>query len=104
MLIKDATKEQFEKEIKSDGLVIVDFFATWCGPCQMYGPEFESTSLEIKDVTFIKVDIDKENELAIDSGVMGVPTTIAFKNGKQIDKFSGFAAKAQLIDFVNKNK
>ena len=98
-----ANKQKFEELLNSGELVIVDFFATWCGPCQMYMPIFDEVSQET-GINMIKVDIDKETDLAGEQGVMGVPTNIAFKNGKEVSRFSGFKSKEELLDFINKVK
>ncbi len=86
------------------GLVVVDFFATWCGPCQMFLPIFEEVSTEIEGATLIKVDIDQEAEFAGEQGVMGVPTIVAFKGGQEVARFSGFKPKDELLAFINENK
>ena len=76
-------KNEDFNELINDELVIVDFFATWCGPCRMVGPVLE----EIQDkYKIVKVDIDESNDLAKKYGVMSVPTIIKFKNGEEIDK------------------
>ena len=73
-------KENFDELIKDK--VVVDFFATWCGPCKMLGPVFEELSTEINDIKFVKVDIDEHEDLCRKYKVMSVPTLIVFDNGK----------------------
>ncbi len=90
--------------INSGELVIVDFFATWCGPCQMLLPIFTEVSEENADINMVKVDIDQDVDLASENGVMGVPTIIAFKDGKEVSRFSGFKPKEELLAFINENK
>ena len=86
-------------ELISNGEVLVDFFATWCGPCRMLGPVLE----EIQDkYKIIKVDIDESGDLAKKYGVMSVPTIIKFKNGEEIDKNIGFLPKEELINWIEK--
>ena len=75
-------KENFNELITDKA--IVDFYATWCGPCKMLSPVFESVSEEIKDTKFIKVDVDKFEELCRNYKVMSVPTLILFENGKEV--------------------
>ena len=92
-------KENFNELITDKA--IVDFYATWCGPCKMLSPVFESVSEEIKDTKFIKVDVDKFEELCRNYKVMSVPTLILFENGKEKKKKIGFIPKEQLIKFIN---
>ena len=81
------------KDFISKGGVIVDFWAPWCGPCQMLGPVFEELSREIKNVNFAKVNIDDDGESAMELGVRGVPTLILFKDGEEVDRIVGFLPK-----------
>ncbi len=92
-------KENFNELITDKA--IVDFYATWCGPCKMLSPVFESVSEEIKDTKFIKVDVDKFEELCRNYKVMSVPTLILFENGKEVKRKIGFIPKEQLIKFIN---
>lgn len=92
-------KENFNELITDKA--IVDFYATWCGPCKMLSPVFESVSEEIKDTKFIKVDVDKFEELCRIYKVMSVPTLILFENGKEVKRKIGFIPKEQLIKFIN---
>lgn len=92
-------KEDFN-DIVSNGKVVVDFFATWCGPCKMLGPVFEKVSDEVNDVKFVKLDVDKFNDIARQYGVMSVPTLILFENGKEVKKEIGFMSEDKLKDFI----
>lgn len=92
-------KEDFN-DIISNGKVVVDFFATWCGPCKMLGPVFEKVSDEVNDVKFVKLDVDKFNDIARQYGVMSVPTLILFENGKEVKKEIGFMSEDKLKDFI----
>ena len=91
-------KENFDELIKDK--VVVDFFATWCGPCKMLGPVFEELSTEINDIKFIKVDIDEHEDLCRKYKVMSVPTLIVFDNGKEIKRNIGFIPKDKLKEFI----
>ena len=102
-MVKQVNSEEFKKEIK-DGVVFVDFFANWCGPCKMLSPVVEQLSEDIKDVKFIKVDVDASSEVAAEYGVMSIPTLIIFKDGKEISKQIGLMPKDALVDFINENK
>ncbi len=90
-------KEDFNKLIEKKTLV--DFFATWCGPCKMLGPILEEASKET-DVNFVKVDVDQFNDLAISYGVMSIPTIILFENGKEVKRQVGFISKEDLLEFI----
>ena len=94
-------KENFnEKVLQSKGVTLVDFFASWCGPCKMLAPVLESLSQETK-ANIYKVDIDESNELAKEYGIMVVPTMIIFVDGKQTEKFSGYMQKAAILEILN---
>ncbi len=93
-------RKKFEELLKTKELVIVDFFATWCGPCQMFIPVFDKVSSEESNSTLVKVDIDQENELAMESGITGVPTIVAYKNGQEVGRFSGFRPLEELKNFI----
>ena len=84
--------------------VLVDFFATWCGPCKMLSPVLEGVAEKMKDkVTIVKVDVDRSPDLAAKFGVMSVPTMIMFKNGRQVDAFSGYMPEANLMANIERN-
>ncbi len=100
-------KNEFNELMKSNELVVVDFFATWCGPCQMFLPVFDKAANELSsdnEIKMVKIDIDEEQELALNNGVQGVPTIIAFKNGKEVSRFSGFRPIDELKSFISRNK
>ena len=90
--------ENFDELIKDK--VVVDFFATWCGPCKMLGPVFEELSTEINNIKFVKVDIDEHEDLCRKYKVMSVPTLIVFDNGKEIKRNIGFIPKDKLKEFI----
>lgn len=89
---------QFYNKVRtSDKVVVMDFFATWCGPCKMLTPIFESLSQEMGDeVDFAKVDIDRSLEVAQEYKIVSVPTMIIFKNGKEVQRIVGFLPKEQI--------
>lgn len=97
-MAKVLNNSQFYNKIKnSDKLVVIDFFATWCGPCKMLTPIFESLSNEMSDkVDFGKIDIDRSLEVAQEFNIVSVPTMIIFKNGNMVEKMVGFTPKEQL--------
>jgi len=99
MAVIEANKEIFDKEIK-EGKVLVDFNASWCGPCQMLKPVLEQLSEDRKDIKFISIDTDKEEELARSFGIMSIPCLILFEDGKEINKTIGFQSKSDLEEFI----
>ena len=78
---------------------VVDFYATWCGPCKMFGPIFEELSEE-SDINFVKLDVDKNEDIARKYGVMTIPTVILFENGEEVKKHIGLMNKEELVEFI----
>lgn len=101
--MKQVNRVEFEETIK-EGLILVDFFATWCGPCKMLSPILDELSEEVKDVKFIKVDVDEEGDLAREYGVMSIPNVFLIKDRHVVDSFLGLQSKETIIDFINKNR
>ena len=97
-MAKILNNSQFRNKLRtSDKLVVMDFFATWCGPCKMLAPIFESLSKEMSDkVDFAKIDIDRSLEIAQEYKVVSVPTMIIFKNGEEVQRMVGFTPKEQI--------
>ncbi|MGN0915760.1 MAG: thioredoxin [Succinivibrio sp.] len=92
---------QFETEVlNSDKLVLVDFWATWCGPCKMIGPYLEELAEELPDVKIVKVDIDKNSAYATKYGVMSIPNLLLFKNGEIVNRQIGALPKSELKAFI----
>jgi len=79
--------------------VLVDFYATWCGPCKMLSPVLEELSKEI-DIDIVKIDVDENNNLAKEYGIMSIPCLILFENGKEIKRNLGFMPKEKIKEFV----
>ena len=96
------TNENFENEvIKSDIPVLVDFYATWCGPCRMIAPFIEEISEEYEGrVKVCKIDVDEASELAVAFGVSSIPTVMVFKNGEVSKKAVGYRTKKELEDML----
>ena len=94
-MAKMLNNDNFNTEIKN-GVSIVDFFATWCGPCKMLAPVFEELSGEMEGVNFFKVDVDQALDIARDYAITTVPTMIIFKDGEAVDKMVGFLPKEHI--------
>lgn len=104
MPIVDVTDQGFEEKVlKVEKAVLVDFWASWCGPCKMAEPVLEELSEEYKDkVTFTKVNVDENPQTPQNYQVMSIPTTILFKDGKEVGRQIGFAGKQAFVDLLNK--
>lgn len=101
--MKLLNQEQFNNIKNESGLKVVDFFATWCGPCKMLTPILEELSEEMQDsVEFVKVDIDESMELAMEYQVTSVPTLVFIKDGQEVARKIGFSPKAALKEEIEK--
>ena len=101
--MKELKEQDFDKTIKSKKLVVVDFFATWCGPCRMMAPILEEAQTQLGDkVKIVKVDVDESEKLARKFGVMSIPTLIFFKDGQVKDKHVGLMMKDEFVETVEK--
>ena len=104
MALKHANDETFDSMIAS-GLTLVDFWATWCGPCQMFGPIFESVSEMRTDVNFVKFEIDETNRRTpAKFGIRSIPSVLAFKNGEIIEARTGLMDEETLIQWIEELK
>ena len=92
MSVKVINSRDFNDEINNN-LVLIDFFAKWCGPCKMISPIVEELSNEINSVSFCKVDVDENNELASSLGILSIPTLLLYKQGKLVSKKLVFKVK-----------
>lgn len=90
-------------ELINDELVLVDFFATWCGPCRMLGPVLEELSSDRSNVKIVKMDVDECHDIAKEYGIMSVPSLLLFKNGNLISKQIGFMPKDELNSWIEAN-
>jgi thioredoxin 1 len=94
-MIKYFDGKDFNEEV-SNGVTLVDFYADWCGPCKMMGEILET----IDDINILKVNTDNYTELALNNGIMSIPTLILFKNGSASNKLVGLQSKEDIIKFV----
>lgn len=101
------TDQNFQQEVEQNkGVVLVDFFAEWCGPCRVMGPIIEELAGEFKDKPGLKIgklNIDENTAIAEKYGVMSIPTLILFKDGKKVEQLIGLQNKDLLINLINKN-
>lgn len=103
-MIKHLSEREFNGEVlNKEGVVVVDFFAAWCGPCKMLGPVLEEVQEEMSNVKIVKVDIDENQKIAEEYGVTNIPTIKIFKDGKEITTSVGFLPKASLINMIEKS-
>ena len=97
-------KETFDKSLEEGKLMMVDFWADWCGPCQMLGPVIESLAEQYEGRAVIgKINTDQEGELAIHYGVSSIPTVIVFKDGKEIDRKVGVMPPDVFVQILEQN-
>lgn len=102
MAVLTITKENFEEEVlKSDKPVLLDFWATWCGPCRMVGPVIEQIAAEHPEIKVGKINVDEQNELAGAFRVMSIPTLVAVKDGKVVNQTVGVQSKAQILALLD---
>lgn len=103
MAVVHVTEENFQKEVlEAKEMVLVDFWATWCGPCQMVAPVIEEIAEEVTDVKICKVDVDENAELARKYFVMSIPMFLVFQDGQVIKKDIGAKSKEELLAMIGK--
>ena len=104
MAVQHANDENFVQMIDS-GITLVDFWATWCGPCRMFGPIFESVSEQMTDVRFVKFEIDETNRRTpAKYGIRSIPSVLAFKNGELVEARTGLMDADTLVTWINELK
>jgi thioredoxin 1 len=103
-MAKVATNTNFDELLQDGKLVIVDFWATWCGPCRMLSPLLDEVEEEMADkISVVKVNVDDADEIAMKYRIMNIPTLLFFKGGQLVDKTVGAMPKNVLVDKINAN-
>ena len=101
MSVMNIGKNDFENEvIKSDKKVLVDFFASWCGPCRMLAPIISEIANERPDVKVVKINVDEEPELSEKYGIMSIPTLLVFEDGVVVDHLTGARPKSVILEML----
>ena len=100
MSVVHITKENFDAITGGDKPVLLDFWATWCGPCRMIAPIVEEIAAERDDIVVGKVNVDEEMELAIKFGIVSIPTLILLKNGMEVEKIVGYRPKEAILEML----
>ena len=102
MAVHNITDETYSKET-SKGLVLVDFWAEWCGPCKMLAPIIDELSNELNNVKFTKLNIDENQDIASELNITAIPTLVLYKDGVVVDRVTSMMPKAQLNSFIQKH-
>ena len=101
MSVLHITKESFESEVlASDKPVLLDFWASWCGPCRMIAPVLDEIAAERSDIKVCKVNVDEEPDLAVQYGIMSIPTLMVFKNGLLVERVVGARPKDSILELL----
>ena len=101
-MVNVLTDDNFKSTIESSkGKVLVDCFATWCGPCKMLSPILDELAKEVKEVTFYKLDVDENPNTSEEYQIMTIPTILIFEDGRLISQTSGFMTKDMVLELIN---
>ncbi len=102
--VVEVNGEKLNELVKSGKTVVCDFWASWCGPCRMLAPVMDELAEELQDrATFVKVNIDENEQAAVEYGIMSIPDVLVFAGGKLKEHSLGFVPKAVMKDFLEKN-
>lgn len=103
MSVMSGNRENFEREVmQSEKTVLLDFWADWCGPCKMVAPVIEEIANACPEVKVVKVNVDEEQELAAQFGIMSIPTLVVMKNGTVVNKAVGAMPKREIMSLLKK--
>ena len=101
MSLVNGNSNNFESEVlKSDRKVLVDFNATWCGPCRMLSPIIDELANEREDIKVVSIDVDESEDIAGEYGIMAIPCLVLFENGKEVNRHVGFANKEEIEEMI----
>ena len=101
MAVVNLNKDNFSKEVlENKGMTVIDFWAPWCMPCKMLSPIVDEVAEEMQDITIGKVNIDEQQELARQFGIMSIPTLVVLQDGKEVNRSAGFITKQAIKDML----
>ncbi|MGN0362272.1 MAG: thioredoxin [Bilifractor sp.] len=104
-MVKMINQNEFDAEVlQAKGLVVVDMYADWCGPCKMMAPVMDSLSEDYDDVKFVKINVDQNPELAAKFGVQSIPNFVFIKNGQKVDQVVGARDSESFESIIDRNK
>ena len=100
-MIINVTRKNFQTEVlNSEKTVLIDFYADWCGPCKMLSPVVEQFASENEEIKVVKINVDDVQDLAIEYGVMSIPTLVVIKNGQEVNRSVGLVSKDDILNLV----
>ncbi len=103
-MLKHVNENNFEQEIlQNEKVVLVDFYADWCGPCKMVAPILEKMASENENFDIAKINVDENQSLAMQYRIMSIPNMLVFKNGEVVDEIIGFSPETTILDLINKH-
>jgi thioredoxin 1 len=104
-MVASVNDSEFKANVlDSDGVVVVDFWAEWCGPCKALSPLLEQAASEVEGVTVVKMNVDENTDTPVQYGIRGIPTLIAFKGGEPVASLVGLREKAELVSWMQSQK